>query len=90
MKEHCNIAVIPLTQDKYTILDCEDFEFLNQWRWYANKNGNSYYVIRSNHLGMVNGKKKHLGYFLDERDAAMAYEKEVRKLGQELVCKLKK
>lgn len=39
----------------------------------------------------LNGKTKHLGYFLDEREAAKAYEKACRELvGEELVCKTEK
>lgn len=35
---------INLTQDKYTIVDDEDYEYLNQWKWCINSNG---YAIRS-------------------------------------------
>jgi len=39
---------------------------------------------------MVNGKNKHLGLFIDEREAAKAYERACRELaGEELVCKTK-
>lgn len=33
------MKTIPLTQNKFAIVDDADFEFLNQWKWYwANKN----------------------------------------------------
>ena len=35
----------------------------------------------------VNGKRHYLGRFKEERDAAKAYEKACRGLGEELVCK---
>lgn len=39
----------------------------------------------------LNGKQKHLGRFLDEREAAKAYETACRELvGEELVCKANK
>ncbi len=36
--------LIPLTQDKFAIVDAADYEWLNQYKWYAgrNKNGNYY------------------------------------------------
>lgn len=39
----------------------------------------------------LNGKQKHLGYFMDEREAAKAYEKACRTyVGEELICKSNK
>lgn len=38
----------------------------------------------------VSGKRVHLGHFVDELDAAKAYERGVRSLGEELICKMKK
>jgi len=37
---------IKLTQDKYALVDNDDFEFLNQWKWYATKQGNTFYAHR--------------------------------------------
>lgn len=47
---------IPLTKNKFAIIDDEDFENLSKYKWYANKHGRSYYVIRNKPIG--NGKQK--------------------------------
>jgi hypothetical protein len=157
---------IILTQGQVAIVDDEDYEYLNQWKWYAkyNKNIKNYYAARAEYLGRINGKynqktifmhrvimnppkgkvvdhvnhdtldnrrsnlrivyrrqndqnkknkktsnypgvswhkatkkwtaqivinkkKKYLGIFADEREAAKAYENACREQGQELVCK---
>lgn len=38
---------IPLTQGKISIADVEDYEYLNQWKWHALRDGNTYYAIRA-------------------------------------------
>lgn len=40
---------IPLTQGQFAIVDDEDFDYLNQWKWYAkwNKSIQSFYAVRS-------------------------------------------
>jgi len=62
MKEHCNIALLPLSQGQYAIVDIADFEYLNQWKWYVFKDKcktrTKYYVQRTQHIGMFNGKQK--------------------------------
>ena len=38
---------IPLTQGKVTIIDDEDFERINQFKWYAHKINNAFYARRN-------------------------------------------
>ena len=38
--------LIPLTQDKFAIVDPEDYEQLREYKWYAKKGGNTYYAAR--------------------------------------------
>jgi hypothetical protein len=40
------MKTIPLTQGKVAIVDDEDFELLNQWKWNAYKNNNTFYARR--------------------------------------------
>lgn len=38
---------IPLTQGKVTLVDTEDFDYLNQWKWFAHKALNLWYAQRN-------------------------------------------
>lgn len=38
-----------------TMVDDEDFEYLNQWKWYASKRKHTFYVMRN--IRIENGKK---------------------------------
>ncbi len=35
---------IPLTQGRFTIVDDDMFDYLNQWKWHAHKERNNYYA----------------------------------------------
>lgn len=43
---------IKLTQGKVALVDDDDFEYLNQWKWYAHKKPNTFYAIRNPHVKM--------------------------------------
>jgi hypothetical protein len=38
---------IPLTQGKFALIDDEDYDFLNQFKWMAQKSNNNYYATRA-------------------------------------------
>ena len=42
--------IIPLTQGKFAIVDDADYEWLNQWKWYAWQHGRTYYARRGRRL----------------------------------------
>ncbi len=43
---------IELTQGQFALVDDEDFEYLNQWKWYAHlaKTGKTYYAERNKRI----------------------------------------
>lgn len=45
--------LIPLTQGKFAVVDAEDFEYLNQWKWFYFKppHSNIGYARRTKHSG---------------------------------------
>ena len=49
---------IQLTQGKVALVDDEDYEYLNQWKWYANEwKGGKLYAVRN-----VRKNKQYIGY----------------------------
>lgn len=51
---------IPLTQGKYALVDDESFEYLSQWKWFAEKIGRTWYASR----GLYDPIKKRHGKML--------------------------
>jgi hypothetical protein len=51
---------IPLTQGQFAIVDDENYEFLNQWKWYAlwKKGTKSFYAARNSKLDSENKRIK--------------------------------
>lgn len=45
---------IELTRGLKTQIDNKNYDFLNKWKWYANKSHNTYYAER---IEIVNGKR---------------------------------
>ena len=45
---------IELTQGLSAALDDDDYEFLNQWKWYAKKSGSNIYAARNNYTAKGN------------------------------------
>ena len=52
---------IPLTQGKTALVDDEDYEGLSQFRWFAHKNGKTFYAARSMNPGIVKMHRFILG-----------------------------
>jgi hypothetical protein len=67
---------IPLTQGQFAIVDPEDFDHLNQHKWYARKAGRTFYAVRSvskeGHISTVQMhrqiKKPPDGYVIDHEN----------------------
>ena len=51
------MKLIQLTQGQFAMVDDEDFEELNQFKWYASWDRNCFYTVRG---VRINGKKKAL------------------------------
>lgn len=47
---------IKLTQGKVALVNDEDYDWINQWKWYAAKHRNTFYAVRSVRIG-INKRK---------------------------------
>lgn len=54
---------IPLTQGKIAIVDDADYEYLNQFRWFASKDKNTWYAMRT--VPRSNGKETKVSMHRD-------------------------
>lgn len=48
---------IPLTHGMISLIDDEDYDLVSQYRWYAQKDHNTFYARTSIYLGRQNGKQ---------------------------------
>lgn len=49
---------IPLNKGQVALVDDADFDWLNQWKWYANIRGYTYYAVRAKETTeRINGKQ---------------------------------
>ncbi len=49
--------LIPLTQDKFTIVDNEDYKWLSCWKWYASFQQGIWYAMRADYF---KGQRKRI------------------------------
>jgi hypothetical protein len=70
------VRLIPLTQNKFSVVDDWDYYWLSQWKWHAHKNSrsNTYYAERRiGHRGPIIGMHRQImgfpeGYLVDHID----------------------
>jgi hypothetical protein len=57
-----NTSLIPLTQGQFAIVDADIFEFLNQWKWLAQRKGQRFYAMRTTqkHEGKRRNIRMHM------------------------------
>lgn len=53
-----------MTQGKVAFVDDDDFDFLNQWKWYAHKNNNTFYADHAFTVGCRKQKIKRMHHII--------------------------
>lgn len=71
------MKAIQLTQGKVAIVDDDDFEKVNKFKWYALLSRGRFYAARN--ILVSNGKLIHLGYSEKAENADDAYRKAEKK-----------
>jgi hypothetical protein len=66
---------IQLTKSQVALVDDDDFEYLNHWKWHASMNGNTYYVMRKGRIGK--GKKNRKNVIMHRIIMNAPYEMEI-------------
>jgi len=51
------MKLIPLTQEQFAQVDDWNYDWLNQWKWYASKDNSTYYAMRAIY---VEGKQQKI------------------------------
>jgi hypothetical protein len=78
---------IPLTKGLFSVVDAADYDFLNQWKWYARGKNNNYYACRRDnetrrtidmHTAVISARKGMIidhrsGFGLDNRRINLRY-----------------
>ena len=52
-----NMKYIPLTKGQFAIVDDDDYDYLMQWKWQAQKGRHTWYAVRGNSFG-TKGKRQ--------------------------------
>ncbi|HEC65969.1 MAG TPA: endonuclease [bacterium] len=68
---------ILLTQGKFALVSDKDFEWLNQWKWFAHKDPKrariSYYAVRNSSTFYVDGKAKRAMLYMGREILGLNY-----------------
>lgn len=51
------MKLLSLSKEKFAIVDDEDYEYLNQWKWHVRKSRSSYYATRTDYLSGCTHRK---------------------------------